>query len=171
MAQRRQISPAQRGEFFQQGFECFALTLFKLREAVEGFEGAGLAVFEQELCARYPVGPLSIDQMSDHIVWNPRFQAPRCFPPSFEADRSASLSRPPASETARLSPPQDRISYLAQCSCKYRDIGLHRVSGLDAERLYSTYLIIVSPEHVNIDPDFTDSITPDILQLFEDCLP
>src|SRR5262245_28501008 len=74
LAQYCQISLAQRGELVQQFSERFALALFKLRETVERVERSGGAVVEDDLCARYPINSLAMNQVSDYVIRTPGFR-------------------------------------------------------------------------------------------------
>jgi hypothetical protein len=62
---------AEGGEFVQELLERFRLRLFHLRESIEGGEGAGVAVLEDEAHARDPVVALGENHVTHDVVWAP----------------------------------------------------------------------------------------------------
>ncbi len=64
--------PAQLAERIQQLSEGLAAGRLELCEAIERRKGHGLAVCQQMLHARHPVGALPMNQMSHHVVGAPR---------------------------------------------------------------------------------------------------
>jgi hypothetical protein len=63
---------AEGGEFVEELLERLRLRLFHLREAIEGGEGAGVAVLEDEAHARDPVVALGENHVTHDVVWAPR---------------------------------------------------------------------------------------------------
>src|SRR5262245_40100051 len=65
----------QLGESVEQLVQRLSPRMLELGEPVEGLEGLALAVGEQVLDPRHPVGPLTMDQVTEYVVRTPRLRA------------------------------------------------------------------------------------------------
>src|SRR5438270_12120710 len=64
---------AQMGELIEKLLERLACSFVSLREAVEGIESAGFAMFEDDAGAGNPVGAFANDQVADNVERAPCF--------------------------------------------------------------------------------------------------
>ena len=73
--QRAEVFPPERGELVEELRQRSALRHRELRKAIELLEGSGLAGLMDDSGARYPVGALAVDQVSDDVEGAPRVAA------------------------------------------------------------------------------------------------
>src|SRR5690606_31913200 len=58
-------------EVGQQIRECFVAWSFKLAKAIERWKVAVVSLSKDHLCARDPVGLVTVDQMAHDVIWGP----------------------------------------------------------------------------------------------------
>src|SRR6185503_8611433 len=77
-AHRREVAqalPPQRRELVEQDRQRLSLGFSELRESIERLERACLALLQDDSRARYPVGPLAVNQVADDVEGTPGLAA------------------------------------------------------------------------------------------------